>query len=90
MLGKLKWVALAAMIISLTSGCRVCERWYERNHEPPPNYGRGYQYYAPPAGGGCPPGCAPVAPACPPGCAPAGGYGSGFAPGYGYGGNGCP
>jgi hypothetical protein len=85
MLGKLKWVALAAMVMGLTSGCRLCERWYEREHDP--NCHPRPYYYAPPAGGGCgcPPGCAPVAPACPPGCAPTAGagYGTGFAPAYG-------
>jgi hypothetical protein len=83
MLGKLKWVALAAAIVSLTSGCHVCERWYEREH--PNTQGRPYYYAQPPGGGcGCPPGCAPAPAACPPGCAPAAGYApagySGFAP----------
>jgi hypothetical protein len=82
MLGKLKWVALAAMIMGLTSGCRVCERWYEREHDP--NCHPRPNYYPQNQGCGCPPGCAPVQPACPPGCAPsAGGYGTGFAPAYG-------
>ena len=91
--GKKWWAVVALLFLSLTSGCRVCERWYERNHDPYENDRRGRPNYAAP-GGYCPPGCAPAAPApaCPPGCAPAP-YGAGY--GYGGGGyypvqGGCP
>lgn len=78
--GRVRWTVFGLLVMGLTSGCRLCERWYERNHEPP-NSSRPF-YYVPAASApsACPPGCAPVAPACPPGCAPTSGYGGVYIP----------
>lgn len=76
MRGK-RWIAgLMLMMLSLTSGCRLCERWYEREHDP---YDRERpRYWQQP--NCCPQGCVPQQ-QCPQGCAPA--YGAGYSqPGY--------
>jgi hypothetical protein len=69
------------MLLSVTSGCRLCERWYEREHDP---YDRDKpRYWTPPPNNCVPNNCAPQQP-CPPGYSPAP-YGNGYNPGYGSG-----
>jgi hypothetical protein len=82
--GKRLLAALAMLMLSLTSGCRLCERWYEREHDPYDNRDRDRpRYWTPPPNNCVPNNCAPQQP-CPPGYSPAYG-GNGYAPGYGSG-----
>jgi len=87
---KLSWLGLAGLLLLSNSGCRICERWYERNNDPDD---RRRPYYQQAPAGCAPPQCVP----CPPGTVPVGGsgYGGGYGGGGGYPnsfapGNGCP
>jgi hypothetical protein len=79
--GRVLWAMVSVWVLGSAGGCRLCERWCERNYDPPPHSSRPFYYYpAASAPGACPPGCAPAAPACPPGCVPTSGYAPAYIP----------